>query len=238
MNTKNEYLQQKDSMYILGLFSESICKMEERIFNKIDNSEDVDVQNDLLTYCDDLIISYKQYFMFKDKNADRIFVSLCKFYKTTQVNLLTLLMDNRNQYEKELYKIFDAKVKDILGNCAEIIKVKNNKENIPDRWVKYKNYLIPVEFKRYEFTEKHKEQLERYMKFYNSSFGIAIGKELATSLNDNMLFISIEDMKNGKSVAQQLQKNLKDMYIETTNRSTGQMISNRDRKIEELEGNV
>lgn len=40
------------------------------------------------------------------------------------------------------------------------------------------------------------------------------------------------------TVAQQLQKNLKDMYIETTNRSTGQMISNRDRKIEELEGNV
>ena len=53
-----------------------------------------------------------------------------------------------------------------------------------------------------------------------------------------MLFISIEDMKNGKSVAQQLQKNLKDMYIETTNRSTSQMISNRDRKIEELENNV
>lgn len=40
------------------------------------------------------------------------------------------------------------------------------------------------------------------------------------------------------TVAQQLQKNLKDMYIETTNRSTSQMISNRDRKIEELEGNV
>jgi hypothetical protein len=31
---------------------------------------------------------------------------------------------------------------------------------------------------------------------------------------------------------------LKDMYIETTNRSTGQMISNRDRKIEELESNA
>ena len=40
------------------------------------------------------------------------------------------------------------------------------------------------------------------------------------------------------TVAQQLQKNLKDMYIETTNRSTSQMISNRDRKIEELENNV
>lgn len=40
------------------------------------------------------------------------------------------------------------------------------------------------------------------------------------------------------TVAQQLQKNLKDMYIETTNRSTSQMISNRDRKIEELENNA
>ena len=40
------------------------------------------------------------------------------------------------------------------------------------------------------------------------------------------------------TVAQQLQKNLKDMYIETTNRSTSQMISNRNRKIEELENNV
>lgn len=36
------------------------------------------------------------------------------------------------------------------------------------------------------------------------------------------------------TVAQQLQKNLKDMYIETTNRSTSQLIANRDRKIEEL----
>lgn len=40
------------------------------------------------------------------------------------------------------------------------------------------------------------------------------------------------------TVAQQLQKNLKDMYIETTNRSTSQIISNRDRKIEELENNT
>lgn len=40
------------------------------------------------------------------------------------------------------------------------------------------------------------------------------------------------------TVAQQLQKNLKDMYIETTNRSTSQMISNRDRRIEELENGV
>lgn len=36
------------------------------------------------------------------------------------------------------------------------------------------------------------------------------------------------------TVAQQLQKNSKDMYIETTNRSTSQLIANRDRKIEEL----
>lgn len=40
------------------------------------------------------------------------------------------------------------------------------------------------------------------------------------------------------TVAQQLQKNLKDMYIETTNCSTSQMISNRDRRIEELENGV
>lgn len=38
------------------------------------------------------------------------------------------------------------------------------------------------------------------------------------------------------TVAQQLQKNLKDMYIETTNRSTSQMISNRDREIAQLRG--
>lgn len=40
------------------------------------------------------------------------------------------------------------------------------------------------------------------------------------------------------TVAQQLQKNLKDMYIETTNRSTSQMISNRDREIAQLKVGV
>lgn len=38
------------------------------------------------------------------------------------------------------------------------------------------------------------------------------------------------------TVAQQLQKNLKDMYIETTNRSTSQLISNRNREIAQLKG--
>ena len=40
------------------------------------------------------------------------------------------------------------------------------------------------------------------------------------------------------TVAQQLQKNLKDMYIETTNRSTSQKIANRDREIEKLKNNI
>lgn len=40
------------------------------------------------------------------------------------------------------------------------------------------------------------------------------------------------------TVAQQLQKNLKDMYIETTNRSTSQMTSNRDREIAQLKVGV
>ncbi len=40
------------------------------------------------------------------------------------------------------------------------------------------------------------------------------------------------------TVAQQLQKNLKDMYIETTNRSTSQMISNRNREIAQLKENT
>lgn len=51
---------------------------------------------------------------------------------------------------------------------------------------------------------------------------------------DNIL-LSKSDMLY-HTVAQQLQKNLKDRYIETTNRSTSQLISNRDREIAQLRG--
>ena len=51
---------------------------------------------------------------------------------------------------------------------------------------------------------------------------------------DNIL-LSKSDMLY-HTVAQQLQKNLKDRYIETTNRSTSQLISNRNREIAQLRG--
>lgn len=42
------------------------------------------------------------------------------------------------------------------------------------------------------------KQLNRYINFYKSSYGIAIGRELRVSLPNNICFISLEEIANGE----------------------------------------
>ena len=227
-----------NQLYILGLFSESISKMEKIFYKKLESGECIDIEEDICNYCKDLIESYNKNFLYENNDTDRIFRALIELYKQTQTKLLNAIYEKRNLYEKDLYKIFDKNINQLLGFNAKVVKKKNNNKHIPDRWIEVNNKIIPIEFKRYGFTSENKKQLRRYMEFYDCRFGIAIGECLKTKLDNDMMFISISDLKCGKSVAQQLQKNLKDMYIETTNRSTSQKIANRDREIEKLKNNI
>ena len=82
----------------------------------------------------------------------------------------------------------------------------------------------------------HLKKGDRYE--YHKGLNNTEYKKKILSIIDNKLdniLLSKSDMLY-HTVAQQLQKNLKDRYIETTNRSTSQLISNRDREIAQLRG--
>lgn len=82
----------------------------------------------------------------------------------------------------------------------------------------------------------HLKKNDRYE--YHKSLNSTEYKKKIMSIIDSKLdiiLLSKSDMLY-HTVAQQLQKNLKDRYIETTNRSTSQLISNRDREIAQLRG--
>lgn len=92
-------------------------------------------------------------------------------------------------YERELYEKFKEKVKDLLGDDVEVIEKENDRRHIPDLWVRIGGEDVPVEIKKGPFDWKALSQLIRYMLFYKSKFGIAVGSELKADLPDNITFI-------------------------------------------------
>lgn len=84
---------------------------------------------------------------------------------------------------KENYKLFFPK--------AEILKVKNSPENIPDFWLKENNVIFPVEIKLKKFDKTALSQLLKYMDFYKSEKGVAVAPILKTKLPENITFIKL-----------------------------------------------
>ena len=82
---------------------------------------------------------------------------------------------------------------------------------------------------------KKSDRYEYHQKLTNTEYK----KKIMAIIDEKLdtILLSKSDMLY-HTVAQQLQKNLKDMYIETTNRSTSQKIANRDREIEKLKNNI
>ena len=104
-----------------------------------------------------------------------------------------LIMSNwlkcqRNEFD--IHKLFKNNITKIINN-SKLITKKHNINNQPDCWVLINDLECPVEIKLHEFNLKALNQLNRYMDFYKSSFGIAVGSKLTVSLPDNIQFISI-----------------------------------------------
>lgn len=99
------------------------------------------------------------------------------------------LIESQRIMELDVYKWFDNHYKDVLGDEYSLITVKNDPKNIPDRWLSYKGEHIPVECKRGSFDSKALAQLERYMDFYMSRQGVAVGKDCTCDLPKNITFI-------------------------------------------------
>ena len=82
----------------------------------------------------------------------------------------------------------------------------------------------------------HLKKTDRY-EYHKGLTNTEYKKKIMSIIDDKLdnILLSKSDMLY-HTVAQQLQKNLKDRYIETTNRSTSQLISNRNREIAQLRG--
>lgn len=82
----------------------------------------------------------------------------------------------------------------------------------------------------------HLKKKDRY-EYHKGLSNTEYKKKVMAIIDDKLdsILLSKSDMLY-HTVAQQLQKNLKDRYIETTNRSTSQIIANREREIANLKG--
>ena len=104
----------------------------------------------------------------------------------------TFLFNWYNYYkvsERDVYKWFEQNYKNELGEKTQIIQNKNNPQHVPDFWVLYNGKKTPVECKPGDFNKKALQQLQRYMKFYGSACGVAVGERLVCDIPQNIVFV-------------------------------------------------
>jgi len=100
-----------------------------------------------------------------------------------------------SQNEFNLHSEFNKKINKLFDN-AELLDKKNNAHHQPDSWIKIKDKEIPVEMKLDSFDTKALDQLLRYMNFYKTEMGIAVGSDLKVDLPKNIIFISKDEIEN------------------------------------------
>ena len=83
---------------------------------------------------------------------------------------------------------FKNNVAVIVGEGAKIAPAVASQKHRPDGWVVLNGNLMPVEIKKGNFDAKALRQLTRYMDYYKTSNGIAIGRNLTVELPDNIQF--------------------------------------------------
>jgi hypothetical protein len=99
----------------------------------------------------------------------------------------------------ETFKITEATVvKDFIKNIntilpsSSVINKINNSKHKPDCWIYFNNEEVPCEAKLGDFNSTALNQLQRYIKFYSTSKGIAIGRRLTVKLPDNIMFFNYD----------------------------------------------
>lgn len=102
--------------------------------------------------------------------------------------------------------------------------------------VKYTELEVTIE--KIIDVHAHLKKRDRY-EYYKSLSTTEYKQKIINIIDDKLDIILLR--KNDMlyhTVAQQLQKNLKDRYIETTNRSTGQIISHKEKEIQKLKNSL
>lgn len=157
-------------------------------------------------------------FTYKYSQAFERLIELVKQLQKENEDLYQIAVSDNCQLERQ----YDAdKIKYVIRNISSAlssVKYTELEDTI--------NKIIDV--------HTHLKKKDRYE--YHRNLNATEYKKKIMAIIDkklDVILLNKSDMLY-HTVAQQLQKNLKNMYIETTNRSTSQLIANRDRKIEEL----
>ena len=93
-------------------------------------------------------------------------------------------------YYHTIFKKNYSKIRD-----GKVVKNETDGHNIPDAWVERNGHIIPVEIKLGKFGRKALQQLNRYMKVYRSTKGIAVARELSIKLPKNVEFVSFSELE-------------------------------------------
>lgn len=97
--------------------------------------------------------------------------------------------------EASLYPKFNKTIEHLSGGRARPIEVDMDQRHRPDAWVRIGEDSVPVEMKLGNFNRAALKQLRRYIGFYDSPGGIAVGKQLTTCLPENITFVSIDEIE-------------------------------------------
>ncbi len=103
---------------------------------------------------------------------------------------ITIRMCENEFTYQEIFKKYASR---LIKDC-KVIKIKNDKKNIPDAWITIRGILCPVEMKYGDFNAKAKMQLMRYMNVYDTKIGLAIGRKLTVDLPANIEFIPLTEL--------------------------------------------
>lgn len=159
-------------------------------------------------------------------------------YKYTMAfERLVELVEMLSEENEELYQIAVSD-KCQLEREYEADKIKYSVRNISTVLSSVKYTELEDTINKIIDVHTHLKKSDRY-EYHQKLTNTEYKKKIMAIIDEKLdtILLSKSDMLY-HTVAQQLQKNLKDMYIETTNRSTSQKIANRDREIEKLKNNI
>ena len=119
-----------------------------------------------------------------------------KFY-LLEKSFITHIFYNENKYDEEyaLYEPIKHYINELIEN-AEIVEHEILNKKRPDIFLSINNELCVGEVKPHNFTVANVNQLRMYIETYGTRIGYAFGLKLTGKLDDNMIFINIEGIKD------------------------------------------
>lgn len=119
------------------------------------------------------------------------------FYYLYRHSVMMNIAYFENKYEEE-YQLYSP-IKHFIGDLiqdAEIVEHEIINRKVPDIFLSVNNEFCVGEVKPNNFTNTHVNQLRMYMETYQTRIGYAFGLKLTGKLDDNMIFINIEGIKD------------------------------------------